>query len=196
MPDVEVLRAAVTESLPEIEEIYDPILREKVTEVWTRALSESEFERIEDIPASGNPDTPPIQGGTQTDHIRGVTRLALAMSEVLLDMFPAIDLNRDLLIAAALCHDVGKPYEFSPRNQERWSSAPSQAGKPALRHTLYGAHLCLSVGLPEEVAHVAGAHSPEGQFVVRSLICNIVHHADYAFWDTLRSAGLLKTQET
>ncbi len=49
-----------------------------------------------------------------------------------------------------------------------------------------------AAGLPEAVAHVAGAHSPEGQFVTRSLYCTIIHQADYAFWDVLRSAGLLR----
>jgi hypothetical protein len=52
--------------------------------------------------------------------------------------------------------------------------------------------IVLMVALPEAVAHVAGAHAPEGQFVTRSLLCTIIHQADYAFWDVLRSAGLLQ----
>jgi len=105
-----------------------------------------------------------------------------------------LDIDRDLLWAAALCHDVGKPFEFSHRNQERWLGDPRVAGYPALRHTLYGVHIALTVGLPETIAHVAGTHSKEGQFVTRSLINTIVYHADHAFWDVLGSAGVLQVQ--
>jgi hypothetical protein len=62
-----------------------------------------------------------------------------------------------------------------------------------MRHTVYGVHVALSAGLPEKIAHIAGAHSAEGQFVQRSLAGTIVHHADHAFWRVLDKAGLLVT---
>ena len=52
-------------------------------------------------------------------------------------------------------------------------------------------HVCLTVGLPEEVAHCAAAHSGEGELLVRSLENTIVHHADYAFWGICRAGDLL-----
>ena len=55
MADIETLRAGVRNSLPEIEEIQDPVLRDQVVEAWALALSETEFERIEDIPPTGIP---------------------------------------------------------------------------------------------------------------------------------------------
>ena len=188
------LRQGVIASLPEAQQIGDAALRERVIEAWALALSRSEFQRIEEIPASGNPDTPALTRGTQADHIRGVARLALAIAETLEAQLGPLGIDRDLLLAAALCHDVGKPFEFSRRNQERWRNDPSVSGHPALRHTLYGVHVALTVGLPEEVAHVAGTHSAEGQFVTRSLINRIVYHADHAFWDVLGGAGLLRPQ--
>ncbi len=188
------LRQGVRASLPEVAQITDADLRERVVEAWALALSHSEYARIEEIPASGNPGGPVLTRGTQADHIRGVTRLALAIADTLEAQLGPLGLDRDLLLAAALCHDVGKPFEFSARNQARWRADPSAVGYPSMRHTLYGVHITLSVGLPEAVAHVAGAHSPEGQFVTRSLICTIVHQADYAFWHTLQSAGLLQPQ--
>ena len=109
--------------------------------------------------------------------------------------------NWDRSASTAICsspprsaNDVGKPFEFSARNQARWRSDPSAVGHPSLRHTLYGVYVTLTVGLPEAVAHVAGAHSPEGQSVTCSLICTIVHQADYAFWNVLQSAGLMQPQ--
>ena len=45
--------------------------------------------------------------------------------------------------------------------------------------------------MPEEVAHIAGGHSGEGELIVRSLENTIVHQADYAFWRVLASGGLM-----
>jgi putative nucleotidyltransferase with HDIG domain len=188
----DALRTRVREELPEVEAIRDAELRDRVIEAWATALAGSSFGAIAEIRPSGNPDTPPLKRGTQTDHIRGVTRLSMRLADELVAMFPELPVNRDLLIAGALCHDVGKPWEFDPRNQSRWKAAPRAAGAPSIRHPAYGVHICLSVGLPEEVAHCAGAHSGEGELVTRSLENTIIHHADYAFWRILDAGGLLE----
>ena len=184
-------RARVRAELPEVEWIADPDLAAKVVEAWALALSQSSFSAIAEIRGSGNPDTPPLEDGTQTDHIRGVTRLAVAIADELGSLFPGLDIDRDLLIAAALCHDVGKPWEFDPENQARWEAQRGRTGWPSIRHPGYGVHVCLSVGLPEEVAHVAGGHSGEGELIQRSLTNQIVHQADYAFWRVLEAGGQL-----
>ncbi len=191
MSVIDALRTTVREELPEVDQIVDSGLREKVVEAWATALGRSSFGAIAEIRPSGNPNTSPLKVGTQADHIRGVTRLAIVIADEMTAMFPDLKVNRDLLIAGALCHDVGKPWEFDPENQARWKGAPRAAGWPSIRHPAYGVHVCLSVGLPEEVAHMAAAHSGEGELVVRSLENTIVHHADYAFWGTLEAGGLL-----
>jgi putative nucleotidyltransferase with HDIG domain len=185
------LRARVRAELPEVEEIRDPELGAKVVEAWALALASSSFRAIGDIEPSGNPGVNTLRRGRQTDHIRGVTRMALAMAAELQAQLPDLELDRDLLIAGALCHDVGKPWEFDPDNRRRWEAAPRAAGLPSVRHPAFGVHVCFTVGLPEEVAHCAAAHSGEGELVVRSLENTIVHHADYAFWAICRAADLL-----
>ena len=187
----EDLRRSVIRSLPEIDQIDDPTLRSKVIDAWAYSLGKSSFESIDEIRASGNPDTPKLKSGTQADHIRGVTQLAISIADTMLEMFPQLPIDRDLLLACALCHDVGKPFEFDPRNQSRWSSQPVSSGFPAIRHTQFGTHVCLTLELPEEVCHAAGCHSGEGELVQRSLHVTIVHHADYAFWATLQTARQL-----
>jgi putative nucleotidyltransferase with HDIG domain len=191
MSNLEELRQGVRKSLPEIAEIKDQELRDKVVEAWALSLSQSEFERIEDIRPSGNPKSPVMKRGTQADHLRGVTRMALALAEQLERVVGPLGVDRDLLLACGLCHDVGKPFEFSPRNQARWEAEPAASGYPAIRHSVYGVHIALTVGLPEAVAHTAGAHSGEGELITRSLENTIVHHADYAYWAILDRAGLL-----
>ena len=189
----EDLRESVRNSLPELSEIADEKLRNLVVDAWAYCLGQSSFQSIDEIRPSGNPDTPTLKGGTQTDHIRGVTRLALALGDTLKEQFPQLPIDRDLLAACALCHDVGKPYEFDPERQARWRNRPAASGWPPIRHPQYGTHVCLTVGLPEEVCHAAGCHSGEGELVRRSLHVTIVHHADYAFWRPLEAAGLLES---
>ena len=67
-------------------------------------------------------------------------------------------------------------------------------GSPALRHPVYGAHICIAVGLPEEVAHIALGHSYEGDLMHRSLECLIVHRADHMWWSIAGGFGLLKAE--
>jgi putative nucleotidyltransferase with HDIG domain len=193
MADLAALRQGVRESLPEIAEIRDTELREKVVEAWALALSQTEFQRIEEIRPSGNPKSPPMKRGTQADHLRGVTRMAVAIAEQLEQVVGPLGVDRDLLLACALCHDVGKPFEFSPRNQARWEGNVAAVGYPSIRHSVYGVHLALTVGLPEAVAHTAGAHSGEGELISRSLENTIVNQADHAYWRILERAGMLET---
>jgi putative nucleotidyltransferase with HDIG domain len=185
------LRARVRAELPEVEEIRDPELAGKVVEAWALALASSSFRAIAEIEPSGNPGVNTLRRGRQTDHIRGVTRMALALADALRAQLPELKVDRDLLIAGALCHDVGKPWEFDPENRRRWESRPRAAGLPSIRHPAFGVHVCLTVGLPEAVAHCAAAHSGEGELLVRSLENTIIHHADYAFWGICRAADLL-----
>lgn len=192
MPTNEEIRRGVIESLPEAKSIKDTELREQVYDAWTMALAESEYARIEDIPASGNPNEPMMRGGTQTDHLRSVARLSLAIAREMQDTFEAFSVDMDEAIAGGLCHDLGKPFEFGSKNQARWQADPRVTGWPSIRHPGYGVHIALSVGLPEKIAHICGAHSPEGEFVKRSLVGEIVHQADEIFWIILKAAGLLQ----
>jgi hypothetical protein len=97
-----------------------------------------------------------------------------------------------VIVAGGLVHDVGKAWEFDPVNRKRWKAIQRETGRPSIRHPAFGAHICLTVGLPEEVAHIAMAHSGEGELLVRSLECMIVHQADYTFWNALLAGGQLK----
>ena len=180
---------------PELELISDEDLREKVVRAWTLSLSHSEFRSVEEIAGSGGPHTSPIRGQTQVEHIRGVTQMSLGLADKLEVVVGDCRINRDLLIACGLCHDIGKPFEFSPSNQRRWKENTSASGHPAIRHSVYGVHICLTVGLPEAVAHTAGAHSGEGELITRSLENTIVHFADHAFWAILERSDMLESVE-
>ena len=187
----DALRQSVLEDLPEIGWIRSDDLRRKVVEAWAFSLADSSFERIADLPAEGNPGVFLLKRGTQADHLRGVTRTAVAIADEFLASYPEADIDRDIVIAGGLLHDVGKPFEFDPVRRAKWKADPSRAGLPSIRHSVYGVHVCLAVGLPEDVAHIAFSHSYEGDFVVRSLEAIIVHRADSLWWAVAGAAGLL-----
>lgn len=195
MADMAALRHGVQESLPELSDIQDAALRDKVVEALALALSETEFARLEEMRPSGNYNTPAMRRGTQADHFRGVARMAVALADGLEAVMGPLGIDRDVLLAGALVHDVGKPYEFSPRNLARWRANPSAAGFPAVRHPAYGVHLALMAGLPEAVVHIVGAHSmhAEGHYVQPSLENVLVQYADAAFWQILEQANLMET---
>ena len=62
----------------------------------------------------------------------------------------------------------GKAWEYDPDNIERWSDHRI-TGSPSLRHPLFGVFVALTAGLPEQIAHIAGTHSAEGEHITRSL---------------------------
>jgi putative nucleotidyltransferase with HDIG domain len=192
-----VFRDGVRASLPELELIGDRELRDKCIEAWALALSETEFQRIEDIPPTGTPTSPYLKAPlTQADHLRGTATIAIGMVDGLEQIAGKTRINRDLVIASALLHDVGKAWEVSPRNLARWKADPAATGNPSFRHSAYGAHICLTVGLPETVAHTAGYHSGggEGEWIQRSMENTIVYLADLAFWKMAERAGLLEEE--
>jgi putative nucleotidyltransferase with HDIG domain len=188
------LRRGVQASLPELELIENAELREQVVELHAVALAETRFERIEDIPASGVPESPLMKAGTQADHYRAVATMAVGMARGLEAVMGDLDIDFDLLVAGALAHDVGKAYEFA--GWERWKRERARTGSPALRHPVYGAHLALQLGLPEEVVHCIAAHPymGEGQFVRASVETTIVQYADVAFWKILEAGDRLEAE--
>ena len=194
---LEPLRQGVLESLPELELIKDEVLRNKCVDAWALALSETEFESIDEIRGSGNWDTPTMKGPrTQATHLRAVTMMAVGMARALEEVVGPLRIDYDVLLAAGLCHDLGKPFEFSPRNHTRWRERPQTAGWPSVRHPVYGAHIALTVGLPEAVVNAVSGHSREGEFIRRSLETTVVHTADKGFWHIMTIAGEMDSEET
>lgn len=188
------IRSGVLESLPEISQIKDEGLRDKVIEVHARALAETRYKRIDDIPG-GDPGGPSMKQGTQADHYRATATMAVGMARGMQEVLPHVEIDFDILIAAALTHDVGKAYEYE--HWHRWAEDRRRTGSPSIRHPAYGAHLALTVGLPEPVVHCVAVHSymAEGSFVRASLETTIVQYADAAFWTTLEAGGHMQSEQ-
>jgi 23S rRNA maturation-related 3'-5' exoribonuclease YhaM len=107
-PITNELRRSVVEDLPEIDDISDARLRDRSIEAWAIALAGSSFRRISDIPGEGNPGVMVLKRGSQDVHLRGVAQLALNIVDHFGKMFPEAVIDHDIVLAGALCHDVGK----------------------------------------------------------------------------------------
>jgi putative nucleotidyltransferase with HDIG domain len=190
-PITDELRQTVREDLPEIAWIKSTELQALVVEAWAFALAESSFGRITDLPGEANPGAFLLKRGSQADHLRGVTRIATSIADEFMTAYPEADIDRDVVVAGGLVHDVGKPWEFDPVKRDKWTRDPSRTGLPSLRHPVYGIHVAAAVGLPEEVMHIVLAHSFEGDLLIRSLEAIIVHRADSLWWAVAGGSGLL-----
>jgi 23S rRNA maturation-related 3'-5' exoribonuclease YhaM len=184
-------RRHVLEDFPEIGQIDDVDIRTKVVEAWSISLCCSDFERIADIPPHGNPGSPVLIQGTQADHVRGVFRYAVAIAREFEQTYPQVAIDWTILLAGAACHDIGKPYEFDPSNRKRWAQFPANAGQPTFRHSVFGMYICLTAGLPEEVAHIAVGHSFEGNHMGE---CTIVRQADHGWWHVAGALGMVEEE--
>ncbi len=155
---------------PELNEISDTALREKVVNVFLRAMELGEWDNIEGIPF-----TLLIENSTINliAHTRLVTQMALQMGDLAEQI---TKINKDFLVAGALLHDVGKLVEYS--RSDKGNFLKSQLGD-LFRHPAIGMHLCLKEGLPHEIAHICLAHSTEGDKLKRTPEAWIVHHCDF-----------------
>jgi putative nucleotidyltransferase with HDIG domain len=147
-------------------------------------LAESSFKELVDVPGENWVD-PAV---SQVDHQRAVAKMALAVADAVEEIVPSVKFNRDVLIAGALVHDVGKAFEYDPARTARWRARPQAVGQPSIRHPVYGVHLALRAGLPEPVVHIVAAHAGEGTLVRRSLENTLIAAVDLLFWDLLAKA--------
>ena len=165
----------IKELLPELSEIEDEALRDKVVATYEAALERGGWQP-EDM--ARMPFTLLLEPcpATYLEHTRAVTRCAAAAAAVMAETYgPRLDINRDHLLAGALLHDVGKLLEY---REEGGAFVKSELGR-LLRHPFSGAALAYELGLPPEVCHVIATHAREGEGARATPEAIIIHHADF-----------------
>lgn len=180
----------IAELLPEINEIRDRSLREKVAAVWDEAITTGcggkgwTFDELRAIPftlLAGDIDLRFVE------HLRSCARQCMAITDVLGKIFGSrIPINRDYLLAGSLLADVGKPLEFDRDSQGRLIKGHYG---DMLRHPFSGVAMCYKHGVPAEVMHIVATHSHEGDKVERSIESIIFHHADFIDFDIAKALG-------
>src|SRR4051794_5246642 len=158
--------AQIAELFPDLMQIRDAGLRDKVATVWNESLTTGcggqgwTFAEIRAIPftlLAGKIDL------TFVEHLNSCAKQCIAIADILKAVFgDRIPVHRDHLIAGSLLADVGKMLEFD-------KDAKGQVIKgrfgDMLRHPFSGVALCFKHGIPGEVMHIVATHSHEGDKV-------------------------------
>lgn len=177
------MKDLVKRLLPEVEQIRDINLRDRVIACWEEAIRFRGWteELLRSIPFTLLADNVKI---TFIDHVRAVCRMCIACDEVLDSIHGSnkTPVNRDYLIAGALLADVGKLLEFEIVGGQ---SVKSDYGKH-IRHPFSGVGLAFKHGLPSEVMHIIATHSKEGTGEKRLPESIIFHHADFIDFELVK----------
>ena len=180
----------IAELFPNIMDISDLSLRDKVALVWDEAITTGcggrgwtfdELRAVKFTLLAGDIDLMFIE------HLNSCVRQCIAIADVLESAFSGkISINRDVLIAGSLLADVGKPLEY-----DKDASGEVIKGHygEMLRHPFSGVGMCYKHGLPPEVMHIIATHSHEGDKVQRSIESIIFHHADFVDFDIAKYLG-------
>ncbi len=176
----EILEHVRKSLAPELAQIQDETLREKVVQVWARSMllgGSSDLEKDVKL----NKDLP----GVGFEHVRGVVWLSIALAESLVAVHRA-KLDRDVLVAGAVVHDAGKLTEGS-------TAEGNLLGMVGHGHS--GVVLAAEQGLPPGVLHIIAYHAADGDRVRRTWECEIVHAADVLSTDALyrRNLGISRS---
>jgi len=176
------MREEIRKLFPELQEIGDTTLREKVLDVWLEAVQSGGWKPSDlmDIPFTLLADDVPIM---YLEHVRTVCRMCIAMEGVLKDAYGArADIDHDTLVAGALLADVGKMLEYERRDGRIVQGRKGEY----LRHPFSGVGLCYRHDIPDAVMHMVATHSREGDHVKRFPESIIFHHADFTDFELVK----------
>jgi putative nucleotidyltransferase with HDIG domain len=184
--------AQIAGLFPEIDEIRDASLRDRVAAVWSEAITTGcggkgwTFDELRAVPftlLAGDIDLRFVE------HLRSCCKQCLVIAGVLGEVFgDRIPINRDYLVAGSLLADVGKPLEFD--KDANGKVIKGRFGE-MLRHPFSGVAMCYKHGIPAEVMHIVATHSYEGERTQRSIESIIFHHADFVDFDIAKYLGAM-----
>lgn len=175
------MKSEIIDLFPEINQIKDEDLKQKVISVWEEAIEQGGW-KIEDLKKIPFTLLIPDCGINLIEHTRAVTHTALEAAKVILKFYgKKVKVDFDLLLAGGILHDVGKLLEYA---KSEGKITKSKRGK-LLRHPFCGASLAYKHGLPDEVIHMIATHAREGDGGYRSTEAMIIHYADYINFESL-----------
>lgn len=178
------LRDEVRATFPELADIERDNLRTGVVDAWALALEENGEPDLAAVPWLGPYQA--VLGLTDeslADHIRDVTAAAVGIADAFLDRpGPAVDIDRDVVVAGALVHDVSQLAEC---DGAEWTATGRLLGHPH-----YGVYVTRTAGLPETIQHIVLSHTTVTDVDPGTIEAAIVERADGATANMLRSRAL------
>jgi putative nucleotidyltransferase with HDIG domain len=174
------MREELLSIFPEIQEISDKALRDQVLAAWEMATKRggwvaSDIKRI--------PFTLVKKVDITFDkHVKAVTRICMSVADIFDEMYQgALKLDRDIILAGALLHDVGKMLEIEEIDGKFQKSANGKL----VRHPFSGLAIADACGLPDAVLHIIGTHSKEGDPFKRTPEAIVLNYADFMNFDPI-----------
>jgi putative nucleotidyltransferase with HDIG domain len=180
MPDHD---AQVRAAFPELGDIGDDALRERVVEAWVLGLERGGWRDVADVPYAWN-----IHEVSNVEHVRGVARMARDLAVEQRD-FHGAEPEQDVVLAAALLHDVGKCYEYVDHVDDGTLDEPdpTYAGE-TIPHSLSGYALAHEVGCPMAVQRAIPHYL--GEVPSRTIEAELIKSANEASSNAITQATM------
>ncbi len=182
MTDRPDYRQQTREAFPELDDIEDPDLREQVIEAWVLGLSRGGWRSIDDVPYAWN-----IHEVTNVEHVRGVTKIAVAAAGIQRE-FHGADPDLDVVRAACLLHDVGKCYEYVEHVDADLVDPDPEYATADVPHSLSGYALAHEVGCPLAVQRAIPHFI--GEIPERTLEAELLKSANSASSNAITQAAM------
>jgi len=180
------------------DKIRDKKLRRKVTELLENPTFEINGKKYSSLPLDVSPaglSHHHCYPGGYIEHVVSTANLALAMCNSVEKVYHG-KVNRDLVIAGVLLHDIFKPATYIVNKNGSYSST---------RLADYMDHLSLVIselvrkGFPLELVHIVSAHhgdyGPIGPHTVEALICHLADLMDSRLNGKVLSAAAYLTRK-
>jgi len=154
--------------LPEISNINDKALREKVVRIWQKACEDGNVKELEKIPKN-------LKNTCYTliNHTCMVAELCITAAK-LAKQHHGIETNLDYLLTGALLHDVSKLLEIAADGKDYIAT---EFGKK-IQHGFYAAYKAFEKELPIEIQHILISHTPQSAIMPQSIEAVILYNVD------------------
>lgn len=144
---------------PAFSEVRDEALRAKSVEAMSLAMKKGgwDSDNIHLCPVTLNWKGCDV---SWVEHVRDVTAVCMMNFDALAKYYARhnVSVSRDVVIAGALLHDIGKLTEFVCVD----GKAVHSENYELMRHPLSGAVIAAEAGLPDVIVHLIATHSFEG----------------------------------
>ena len=168
---------------PQLSEIKNQEYAKKAAEIWVEAFENSCADEIVLVTGAGEEEyvrreilATRAPGVALVKHTESVTANALMIARNTVEKY-GYEIDTDILILAAVLHDVCKLEEMEMGDQGSGTSRKSSLGK-IYQHGFLSGYYTQKYGLPNEVTGLVVAHSGQSKVIPRSIEGMILYYAD------------------
>ena len=168
--------------VPEFALISNTALREKCLKVWAGELEKYGFsaQELGEMPFTTLIENNPVSLAT---HMRVLAKQCALCADIMLEGYgkKTLAIDKDVLIAGALLHDIGKIGGMKRVGGRFVETRREQL----LHHSFSGVGILMAAGLPDEVVHAVALHSKDGEGRRATPEAVLLHHIDFMNYESL-----------